>query len=74
MIKVYIQPNNVETTSENWWFAFDEDNNIIINPQCCSGFTSGPLTMVVADTLEECEDYIKENNLVYNKYEDIIME
>ena len=74
MINIYQQPNNVETTNDNWWLTFDEDKNIITEPLQCCGFTSGPYTMVVADTLEECEKYIKEHDLVYNKYEDSIIE
>jgi len=57
MINIHEHPNNVETTESNWWFIFNEDKNIIIEPLQCSGYTSGPHTMVVADTLEELQTF-----------------
>jgi hypothetical protein len=66
----------VVTVEESQWaMLYDEDSkDILMEPQQCSGTYTCADTLVVADTLEECEDYIKENNLVYNKYEDIIIE
>lgn len=69
MINVYNPIKNVETDQNNWWFVFDEANkNIIIEPQQCSGSTSGSYTMVVADTKEELEQYIADHGLIYPDY------
>jgi hypothetical protein len=45
---------------------------IITEPQQCSGYTSNPLTIVVADTKEECDQYIADNELSHPNYEDLI--
>jgi hypothetical protein len=37
---------------------------IIIPPQQCSGGTSSPFTMAIADTKEELEQYIQDNGLI----------
>ena len=74
MINIYTQPKNLLTTENDWWFIFSEDKHIVVEPLQCSGGTSSPHTMVVADTFEECEEYIEEHNLVYNKYENFIIE
>lgn len=66
MINIYAHPNNVETAKNDWWFMFNENKNIIIEPFQCSGYTSGPHTMVVAHTLEELEKYIDDNNIIYS--------
>lgn len=65
MINVYKNPKNIETNQIIWWFIFDETNkNIILEPQQCSGSTTGPYTMVVADTEEELIQYITDNVLI----------
>jgi hypothetical protein len=58
MINVYEQPVNVITTSEQWWFIVNNNKGIIESPVQSFGATSSPYTMIVADTLEECEQYI----------------
>jgi len=37
---------------------------VIIPPQQCSGGTSSPYTMAIADSLEELEQHIQENGLI----------
>ncbi len=64
MIIVHTQPSNLLTTENEWWFIFSEDKHIVVEPLQCSGGTSSPHTMVVADTLEELEQYITENELI----------
>jgi hypothetical protein len=49
------QPNEVETTADEWWFIYDESAlTLVIPPQQCSGRTSSPHTMVICDTEEVC--------------------
>ena len=70
MINVYNPIENVETDQNDWWFVFDETSkNIIVEPQQCSGSTSGPYTMVVADTKEELDQYIVDNGLKYPDFD-----
>lgn len=69
MIHIHQQPKDVQTTGETWWFVFDDDKNIIISPFQCSGYTSSPHTIVVADSKEECDQYIADNELVYQSYD-----
>lgn len=65
-MNVYKDPKNVETNQDQWWFVYEEPSkNVIVEPQQCSGYTSGPHTMVIADTKEECDQYIADNNLIH---------
>lgn len=64
MINIHTQPSNLLTTENDWWFIFSEDKRIVVEPLQCSGGTTSPHTMVVADTLEELEQYIIDNALV----------
>ena len=64
MINIHTQPNNLLTTENDWWFIFSKDKHIVVEPLQCSGGTTSPHTMVVADTLEELEQYIIDNALV----------
>lgn len=65
MMNVYKNPKNIETDQNQWWFIYNEtDKNIIIEPMECSGATSSPYTMVVADTKEELDQYILDNGLI----------
>jgi hypothetical protein len=58
------QPNEYITDNEQWWFVYNSDTlTLLMIPQQCSGRTSSPHIMVVMDTLEECNDYISENEL-----------
>ncbi len=85
MIKIYSKQLDVEevipssdevcTTEQDWWMIYDATSKqIIIEPQQCSGYTSSPLTIVVADTKEECDQYIADNELLHPNYEDSIVE
>jgi hypothetical protein len=70
MINIYKNPKDVETNQNQWWFVYDETNkNIVVEPQRCSGSTSGPYTMVVADTKEELNQYILDNDLILSSNE-----
>lgn len=63
----------VHTTEQDWWMIYDADNKIIlVEPLNCAGYTSSPLTMVVADSKEELNQYIVDNNLKYPPEEDFI--
>lgn len=60
-------PSEVYTSDEQWWMVYNADNKqILVNPQQCSGYTSSPFTMVIADSQEELNQYIIDNNLVEN--------
>ena len=57
-------PDEVHTTELDWWMIYDADTKVIaIQPLQCSGHTSSPLTMVVADSHEELEQYILDHAL-----------
>ncbi|NBX72380.1 hypothetical protein EBQ91_05670 [bacterium] len=57
-------PDEVHTTELDWWMIYDADTKVItIQPLQCSGYTSSPLTMVIADTEEELEQYIADHGL-----------
>jgi hypothetical protein len=56
--------SEVQTLDQDWWMIFNAENNeIIVEPLQCRGFTSSPYTMVVADTKDELDQYIIDNNL-----------
>ena len=58
------KPENFLTNEEQWWMIFEsETKKIIIYPNKCSGYTSSPFMMIVADSKEELEKYILENEL-----------
>lgn len=57
--------NEVSTNEVEWWMIYDANtNNVILPPIQCSGGTSSPYTMVIADTKEELDQYIVENGLI----------
>jgi hypothetical protein len=57
--------NNIETTQEQWWMLYNDETKIVIEgPFHCSGYTSSPNVMVIADTEEELLTYIEENKLI----------
>jgi hypothetical protein len=56
--------DGVLTTADEWWFVYNTETTQLINaPAQCSGSTFTPHTVVVADTLAECSQYIQENNI-----------
>jgi hypothetical protein len=71
MIKTYNQA--VITIDENVWvFVYDKDSKkMLMYPQQCSGTYTCAQHVVVADTLEECEEYIKDNNITNDLFGDI---
>jgi hypothetical protein len=65
MINTIQQPENFQTDDNVWWLIYNPDSlNIVIQPLQCSGKTTSPLTMVVADQIEELDQYIIDNNLI----------
>ena len=57
--------DNIETTQEQWWILYNDETKIVIeDPLQCSGYTSSPHIMVIADTEEELLTYIEENGLI----------
>jgi hypothetical protein len=57
----------IETKQEEWIMFYDEDTKIIaMEPQQCSGSHTCAITLVVADTKEELDQYIIDNNLINN--------
>ena len=76
MIKVYSKQLETEeaipssdevcTTEQDWWMIYDATTKqIITEPQQCSGYTSSPLTIIVADAKEKLELYIVNNDLIF---------
>lgn len=56
---------NIITNEIEWWMIYDANTlQVIIPPQQCSGETSSPYTMAIADSLEELEQHIQENGLI----------
>jgi len=73
MIQKITNVSNTETTQEQWWITYnDETKTVLQGPLQCSGRTSSPHIMVIADTEEELLSYIEENNLTIpsEEYED----
>ena len=59
--------NGVSTNETEWWMIYDAATlEVIIPPQQCSGGTSSPYTMAVADAREELDQYIIDNKLLFN--------
>lgn len=62
---VISEVNEITTDTNDWWMIYDAiTKKIIILPQQCSGGTSSPFTMVIADSKEILEEYIKNNELI----------
>jgi len=56
--------DNIETTQEQWWILYSDETKIVIeDPLQCSGYTSSPNIMVIADTEEELLTYIIDNDI-----------
>lgn len=56
---------NIITNEIEWWMIYDANTlQVIIPPQQCSGETSSPYTMAIADSLEELDQYIQDNGLI----------
>lgn len=60
----------VDITDDKWlMFYDDETNKLLTNPFQSSGSYTCANTLVVADTKQECDDYISQHKLV-NPFED----
>ena len=69
---IHNSPQNVQTLETDWWFLFDAEYlKMITEPQLCVGYTDSPYSMFIGNTLEECEEYIKDNGIMNNLSEDI---
>ena len=56
---------NIESTQDQWWMLYNESTKIVFEgPIQCSGSTTSPHIMVIADTEEELLAYIEENGLI----------
>jgi molybdopterin biosynthesis enzyme MoaB len=54
----------IETTQDEWIMMYDDETKkIIMEPLQCSGSHTCAITLVVADTKEELEQYILEHGL-----------
>tara|TARA_R110000772_G_scaffold254188_2_gene370097 strand:- start:752 stop:979 length:228 start_codon:yes stop_codon:yes gene_type:complete len=57
--------NNIQTSETDWWMIYDPVNlDVISSPMQCSGYTSSPHNMVIADSEAELLAYIEENGLI----------
>lgn len=60
----------IDVTEDQWVMLYNEETKeILVEPQQCSGSHTCANTLVIADTIEELEEYIAENGLVYNNFE-----
>lgn len=60
----------IETTQDEWIMMYDDETKIIlVEPSQCSGSHTCAITLVVADTQEELDQYIVDNALVYPDYQ-----
>jgi len=65
--------DNIETTQEQWWILYSDETKIVIeDPLQCSGYTSSPNIMVIADTEEELLTYIIDNDIKPFTEEEVI--
>lgn len=65
-MQIYNNPSEIVTTDKQWWFLYNTITKVIlIEPSQCSGKTSSPHSLVVANTKEECDTYITSNDLYY---------
>ncbi len=61
-METVLQPLDYQASEQLWWFVHDQ-TNVITGPLQCSGKISSPHTLVVCETVEECNTYILQNNL-----------
>ena len=60
----------IETTQDQWIMMYDyETKKILMEPQQCSCSYTCAITLVVADTKEELDQYIVDHALVYPDYQ-----
>lgn len=57
----------IETTQDEWIMMYDDETKkIFVEPSQCSGSHTCAITLVVADTKEELNQYIINNDLIYS--------
>jgi hypothetical protein len=57
--------SGVITSPNDWWFAFNyETKKVIGEPMQLYSLIHTPLSIFVSDSLEDCEQYILDNNLI----------
>ena len=60
----------ITVDESSWVLLYDEESKeILMEPQQCSGTYTCACTLVVADTKEELEQYIADNELIYQSYD-----
>ena len=61
--------DGVQTAKGEWSFIYDSEiKKIITEPIQSSVIIYSPLTLVVANSLKECQEYISTNELLYSEY------
>jgi hypothetical protein len=66
-METIIAPGDKSVNENKWWFVYNDlTKRVIIDPRQGSGKISSPHTLVVADTKQECINYITSNNLINN--------
>jgi hypothetical protein len=68
MINIYQQPKDFHISDNVWWIVYEDDSKEILSdiqePQY-RGFISSSSTLVTADTKEELEQFITDNQLYF---------
>lgn len=60
----------IDVTEDEWVMLYnDETKEVLVEPNKCSGSHTCADTLVVADTKEELDQYIQDNNLILPLYE-----
>ena len=63
--------DEIEASETQWWFLYEEDTKELRDiPIQCSGYISSPRILILADTEEELEQYIIDNDLIVPTDED----
>ena len=69
---IHNSPENIQVIETDWWFLFDSESlTIVTEPQQCSGYCFSPYSMFVGDSLEECEEYMEDNGIIRDLFEEI---
>ena len=56
--------DNIETTQDQWWMVYNESaQTVSAGPLQCSGITTSPDVMIIADTEEEVLEFIEQEGL-----------
>jgi hypothetical protein len=68
MLRIENTVTNIQTNDTEFWMIYDDsENRIIVDPIQCSGFTSSPFKMIIADTIEELLQYADENDILVSQ-------